>query len=329
MSTTPRSVFTDTLSLSLGRDPMQRFSTSPTSPNTLASQSWTPAGCSNCRAGTSQTPSTSNKSSEHTQSRSLRPGYLQPSKARGKDLDSRTRSLRDKTVKVKISDYVRRGFDHRKTQVTVADLGLRDPMMRLPVEIVAEIFILCLPDTYPGSSDQLPAKSRAPLLLLNICKHWADVAVSPPALWKNLVFHVRNYGVINEDGILEEVWGGQPVPGFDRNRYKQWYTDRFEDVLSRWLRRAHGQGSLTLACGRLIRHLPGILGRNVHFLHKLTLEHDDDRSPRMKEIVQIFQSLDGPITPCDLRVTVPGLISLVVGSSSLARFVRFLELPAL
>ncbi|KAJ6564791.1 hypothetical protein B0H19DRAFT_1141987 [Mycena capillaripes] len=91
--------------------------------------------------------------------------------------------------------------------------SLRDPMMRLPVEIVAEIFILCLPDTYPGSSDQLPAKSRAPLLLLNICKHWADVAVSTPALWKNLVFHVRNYGVINEDGILEEVRVDNSFPG--------------------------------------------------------------------------------------------------------------------
>ncbi|KAJ6521507.1 hypothetical protein B0H19DRAFT_1374985 [Mycena capillaripes] len=207
--------------------------------------------------------------------------------------------------------------------------SLRDPMMRLPVKIVAEIFTLCLPDTYPGSSDQLPAKSRAPLLLLNICKHWADVAVSTPALWKNLVFHVRNYGVINEDGILEEVRGGQLVPGFDRKRYKQWYMVRFEDVLSRWLCRARGQGSLTLACGRLIRHFPGILGRNVHFLHKLTLELDDDRSPQMKELVQIFQSLDGPTTPSDLRVTVPGLISLVIANSTLARFLRFLKLPAL
>ncbi|KAJ6564790.1 hypothetical protein B0H19DRAFT_1141986 [Mycena capillaripes] len=49
----------------------------------------------------------------------------------------------------------------------------------------------------------------------------------------------------------------------------------------------------------------------------------------MKELVQIFQSLDGPTTPSDLRVTVPGLICLVIANSALARFVRFLELPAL
>ncbi|KAJ7915577.1 hypothetical protein B0H13DRAFT_2453881 [Mycena leptocephala] len=55
--------------------------------------------------------------------------------------------------------------------------AIRDPVARLPLEISSEIFLLCLPlQPMPGADD-------APMLLLNICNAWTDIALSTPALW--------------------------------------------------------------------------------------------------------------------------------------------------
>ncbi|KAJ6523343.1 hypothetical protein B0H19DRAFT_972830, partial [Mycena capillaripes] len=52
-----------------------------------------------------------------------------------------------------------------------------DPMARLPLEISSEIFLECLPET-PRSDVH-----AAPMLLLNICNAWNDLARSIPTLW--------------------------------------------------------------------------------------------------------------------------------------------------
>ncbi|KAJ7236231.1 hypothetical protein C8J57DRAFT_1479313 [Mycena rebaudengoi] len=62
--------------------------------------------------------------------------------------------------------------------------SMLDPIGALPVEISSEIFILCLPD----SGDRHPNPATAPLLLLRICKAWADIARSTPTLWD--IIHV-------------------------------------------------------------------------------------------------------------------------------------------
>ncbi|KAJ7458009.1 hypothetical protein B0H11DRAFT_2286787 [Mycena galericulata] len=56
--------------------------------------------------------------------------------------------------------------------------SVRDPVARLPLEISSEIFIQCLPPLPlpPGAHD-------VPMLLLNICSAWTDIALSTPALW--------------------------------------------------------------------------------------------------------------------------------------------------
>ncbi|KAJ6482996.1 hypothetical protein DFH09DRAFT_990945, partial [Mycena vulgaris] len=54
---------------------------------------------------------------------------------------------------------------------------IRDPMARLPLEVSSEIFMQSLP-ARPG-----PQASDAPLLFLNICNAWVDIALSTPALW--------------------------------------------------------------------------------------------------------------------------------------------------
>ncbi|KAF8215350.1 hypothetical protein K438DRAFT_774861 [Mycena galopus ATCC 62051] len=79
-----------------------------------------------------------------------------------------------------------------KTQKQVGDLETRrtnarrdlnailDPMTRLPLEISSEIFTLCLPDS------PRPHSGEAPMLLLNICHLWSNIALSTPSLWSSI-----------------------------------------------------------------------------------------------------------------------------------------------
>ncbi|KAJ7282745.1 hypothetical protein C8J57DRAFT_1122620, partial [Mycena rebaudengoi] len=53
---------------------------------------------------------------------------------------------------------------------------------RLPVELLSEIFILCL----PNSSKRYPNPRTVPLILLRICTAWANIARSTPALWDTI-----------------------------------------------------------------------------------------------------------------------------------------------
>ncbi|KAJ7509575.1 hypothetical protein B0H11DRAFT_2421557 [Mycena galericulata] len=61
---------------------------------------------------------------------------------------------------------------------------IRDPVARLPLEISSEIFVRCLPP-FPE-----PGAHHVPMLFLNICNAWTNIALSIPALWAaiNIVF---------------------------------------------------------------------------------------------------------------------------------------------
>ncbi|KAF7361049.1 hypothetical protein MSAN_01135500 [Mycena sanguinolenta] len=63
------------------------------------------------------------------------------------------------------------------------------PFLLLPPEIVAEIFVNFLPiyPTFPSHSGKL-----SPLLLCQVCRHWRDIALSTPALWKNISIDVQD-----------------------------------------------------------------------------------------------------------------------------------------
>ncbi|KAJ7687690.1 hypothetical protein B0H17DRAFT_1136049 [Mycena rosella] len=62
--------------------------------------------------------------------------------------------------------------------------AFRDPMARLPLEISSEIFVLCL-----GSSLAQTRARCAPMLLLNICNGWTDIALCNTALWDSIHLH--------------------------------------------------------------------------------------------------------------------------------------------
>ncbi|KAF7374054.1 F-box domain-containing protein [Mycena sanguinolenta] len=63
------------------------------------------------------------------------------------------------------------------------------PFLSLPPEIVAEIFVNFFPiyPTFPSHSGKL-----SPLLLCQVCRHWRDIALSTPALWKNISIDVQD-----------------------------------------------------------------------------------------------------------------------------------------
>ncbi|KAJ7185368.1 hypothetical protein C8R46DRAFT_859589, partial [Mycena filopes] len=52
------------------------------------------------------------------------------------------------------------------------------PILTLPVEITAAIFVHCLPE-FPGH----PSRTVAPMLLGRICRRWRNIACSTPRLW--------------------------------------------------------------------------------------------------------------------------------------------------
>ncbi|KAJ6535181.1 hypothetical protein B0H10DRAFT_2145086 [Mycena sp. CBHHK59/15] len=58
------------------------------------------------------------------------------------------------------------------------------PILTLPVEITTEIFYHCLP-----ISPEEPSPHRAPMLLVNVCRDWRNIAVSSHGLWSS--FRIR------------------------------------------------------------------------------------------------------------------------------------------
>ncbi|KAF7375563.1 F-box domain-containing protein [Mycena sanguinolenta] len=58
------------------------------------------------------------------------------------------------------------------------------PVLSLPPEITAEIFLRCI----PPQSNLSESPSEAPLLLAQICRQWRQIALDTPHLWQSLLF---------------------------------------------------------------------------------------------------------------------------------------------
>ncbi|KAJ7123106.1 hypothetical protein C8R44DRAFT_785303 [Mycena epipterygia] len=73
---------------------------------------------------------------------------------------------------------------------------IRYPVLTLPPEITAEIFVHCLP-VFPKLANvmrtpdpQKPHPHDSPLLLLTICRAWREIALKTPRLWASLSCHI-------------------------------------------------------------------------------------------------------------------------------------------
>ncbi|KAG1874366.1 hypothetical protein F4604DRAFT_740614 [Suillus subluteus] len=80
----------------------------------------------------------------------------------------RHRQLVEEKVKIMHSNISHRGFS--------------SPIWRLPTEILAQIFLYCIPE----DGNWTPAPYLAPVLLTTVCRRWREVAVDMPSLWHRL-----------------------------------------------------------------------------------------------------------------------------------------------
>ncbi|KAF8187802.1 hypothetical protein BJ912DRAFT_969724, partial [Pholiota molesta] len=76
--------------------------------------------------------------------------------------------------------------------------GLGSPIIRLPYDILQEIFAHCLPQ-YPLLRRQ-PSTTTAPILLCRICSSWRRLVLASPTLWKHL-----SYGFSDVDESVPAV----------------------------------------------------------------------------------------------------------------------------
>ncbi|KAJ7282479.1 hypothetical protein C8J57DRAFT_1295485 [Mycena rebaudengoi] len=88
------------------------------------------------------------------------------------------------------------------------------PVLTLPFEITAKIFLNCLPD----HRRIRPSTKTAPLLPAQICQQWRSVALSTPELWSSVAFEYsdRDPRTGIKWGILED---SVPV---ERHESEQW-----------------------------------------------------------------------------------------------------------
>ncbi|KAJ7600779.1 hypothetical protein C8J56DRAFT_17540 [Mycena floridula] len=69
------------------------------------------------------------------------------------------------------------------------------PFRRLPVQILARIFLFVCPNNYVGTRiHQLPG-----VVLAGVCSQWRRVVLSTPEIWSNISFHAQGDSSIDED----------------------------------------------------------------------------------------------------------------------------------
>ncbi|KAJ7457961.1 hypothetical protein B0H11DRAFT_1818053, partial [Mycena galericulata] len=118
-------------------------------------------------------------------------------------------------------------LEHNKSLYQRQLNAARDPVTRLPLEISSEIFLQSLP------SVPEPGVHRVPMLLLNVCNAWSEIAISTPALWAAIaVVFPRARGFEELLGIWLQRACSQPLSISFTNAF----DDDVADVLWR-----HGQ----------------------------------------------------------------------------------------
>ncbi|KAJ7486599.1 hypothetical protein FB451DRAFT_771653 [Mycena latifolia] len=114
----------------------------------------------------------------------------------------------------------------------------RDPVARLPLELSSAIFIQCLP------VHEEPSARHAPMLFLNVCHPWTDIALATPALWAT-------------------VYADSPKADL-------------ESLLDTWLKRA-GSRPLSISLPAEITHgITAVMRQHAHRLQDLKLNCDVD-----------------------------------------------------
>jgi hypothetical protein len=115
----------------------------------------------------------SNYFATHSESLEIQ-SLLELSTSRLEDLSTQLQELDKQTTKIRNeqSSLLLFIFKHR---------GLISPIRKLPIDILQEIFIACLPAHNP-----LMSRWEPPILLTHICSSWRNIALATPQLWKSI-----------------------------------------------------------------------------------------------------------------------------------------------
>ncbi|KAJ7828000.1 hypothetical protein B0H13DRAFT_304508 [Mycena leptocephala] len=139
-----------------------------------------------------------------------------------------------------------------------------DPVARLPFEISSAIFLHCLPATLA----EVGAR-HVPMLLLNICNTWSNIALSTPSLWAaiHIVF---------------------PRP------------DGFKELLPAWLQRAGNRLLSVTLRGTVDGDVAAIIWRHGQLKHLEICcdedEDDDEDSDEDTNVIDLFGGMSpGPL----------------------------------
>ncbi|KAG2118694.1 uncharacterized protein F5147DRAFT_183390 [Suillus discolor] len=81
-----------------------------------------------------------------------------------------------------------KGVSCRKKAKAVQSNKSHGTFTSLPTEIVAQIFLYCIPE----DRNSIPAPDLAPMLLTTVCRRWREVAVDMPDLWRRLRLEVEH-----------------------------------------------------------------------------------------------------------------------------------------
>jgi hypothetical protein len=103
----------------------------------------------------------------------------------GMDVEELQRRIDNLSTDIVRQRTVLKDLERNKSAAQRELNAFRDPIARLPVEISSHIFLQCLP-----SHPHQPEALRVPMLFLNICNTWTEIALSTSQLWA--VFHVND-----------------------------------------------------------------------------------------------------------------------------------------
>ena len=111
-----------------------------------------------------------------------------------------------------------------------AHRALISPIRQLPLEVLGEIFVHCLPE----GCNAIMSSQEAPLLLGRICSAWRSIALSTPRLWASL--HIPTPIEITETGQVP----AQPDPTFIAK------MERRCEVAGEWISRS-GESPISIS----------------------------------------------------------------------------------
>ena len=96
-----------------------------------------------------------------------------------------------------------------KTNAFASQRHLGMPIRKLPSELIAAIFLLCLPRS---PSADTPNPAHAPLLLCHVCKAWRTIARGLPFLWRQLTLHSDYFEGPRGEAELVDIWCRNATP---------------------------------------------------------------------------------------------------------------------